>query len=51
MPKRTDLKKILIREFGPDINLGNVMPEDLFETEMSRQGFGVVQPTELTWER
>lgn len=46
-----DLKKILIREFGADINLGNVMPEDLFETEMSRQGFGVVQPTQLSWKK
>jgi len=44
-----DLKKLLIREFGPDVNLGNIMPEDLFETEMSRQGFGVVQPTTLRW--
>ena len=44
-----DLKKILIREFGPDINLGNIMPADLFETEMSRQGFGVVQPTAPVW--
>jgi capsular polysaccharide biosynthesis protein len=31
------------------VNLGNIMPEDLFETEMSRQGFGVVQPTTLRW--
>jgi len=44
-----DLKKILIEEFGPDVNLGNVLVEDLFETEMSRQGFGVVQPTRLQW--
>jgi phosphosulfolactate synthase len=44
-----DLKKVLIEEFGPDINLGNVLVDDLFETEMSRQGFGVVQPTKLAW--
>jgi phosphosulfolactate synthase len=44
-----DLKKLLIKEFGPDVNVGNVMPDDIFETEMSRQGFGVVQPTELAW--
>ncbi len=44
-----DLKKFLINEFGPDVSLGNVMPEDLFETEMSRQGLGVVQPTQVTW--
>jgi phosphosulfolactate synthase len=45
-----DLKKCLIREFGPDVSLGNVMPEDVFETEMSRQGMGVVQPTRVTWQ-
>lgn len=44
-----DLKKLLIREFGPDVNLGNVLADDIFETEMSRQGFGVVQPTTLSW--
>lgn len=44
-----DLKKLLIKEFGPDVNLGNILADDLFETEMSRQGFGVVQPTRLAW--
>lgn len=44
-----DLKKFLIQEFGPDVNLGNVLAGDIFETEMSRQGFGVVQPTTLSW--
>ena len=44
-----DLKKVLIREFGPDVSIGNVMPEDVFETEMSRQGMGVVQPTRVAW--
>lgn len=44
-----DLKKFLIGEFGPDVSLGNIMPEDIFETEMSRQGMGVVQPTRLAW--
>lgn len=44
-----DLKKFLIGEFGPDVSLGNVMPEDIFETEMSRQGMGVVQPTRVAW--
>jgi phosphosulfolactate synthase len=42
-----DLKKFLISELGPDVSLGNVMPDDAFETEMSRQGMGVVQPTEI----
>jgi phosphosulfolactate synthase len=42
-----DLKKFLLAQFGPDVSIGNVLPEDAFETEMSRQGMGVVQPTEL----
>jgi hypothetical protein len=25
------------------------MPDDLFETGMSRHGFGAVQPAQLTW--
>ncbi len=40
-----DLKKFLIREFGPDVSIGNIMPDDVFETEMLRQGMSVVQPT------
>ena len=37
-----DLKKFLIREFGPDVNIANVMPDDLLETEALRVGLGVV---------
>ncbi len=44
-----DLKKFLIGEFGPDVSIGNIMPEEIFETEMSRQGMGVVQPTRVAW--
>jgi phosphosulfolactate synthase len=42
-----DLKKFLIAEFGADVSIGNVMPDDIFETEMARQGMSVVQPTTL----
>ena len=39
------LKRFLIDEFGPDINLANVMPDDVLETEASRVGLSVVGPT------
>ena len=42
-----DLKKFLIAEFGPDVSIGNLMPDDIFETEMARQGLSVVQPTQV----
>ncbi|MGD9867511.1 MAG: phosphosulfolactate synthase [Hyphomicrobiales bacterium] len=38
------LKKLLITEFGPDINLANVMPDDVLETEALRVGLSVVGP-------
>jgi phosphosulfolactate synthase len=28
-----DMKKLYIREFGPDVNIANVMPDDIIETE------------------
>lgn len=43
-----DLVKTLIREFGPDVNLGNIMLDDLLHTEAMRTGLGVVQPTKRT---
>jgi len=43
-----DLKKFLISEFGPDVNLANVMPHDVFETEALRVGLSVVGPNQLT---
>ncbi|MCP5368847.1 MAG: phosphosulfolactate synthase [Hyphomicrobiales bacterium] len=39
-----DLKKFLVAEFGPDINIANVMPDDIVETEALRVGLGVVGP-------
>lgn len=39
-----DLKKLLVREFGPDVNIANVMPDDVIETEALRVGLGVVGP-------
>ena len=39
-----DLKKFLVGEFGPDVNLANIMPDDVIETEVLRVGLGVVGP-------
>ena len=39
-----DMKKFLVREFGPDVNVANVMPADIMETEALRVGLGVVGP-------
>jgi phosphosulfolactate synthase len=39
-----DMKKFLVREFGPDVNLANVLPQDILETEALRVGLGVVGP-------
>jgi phosphosulfolactate synthase len=39
-----DMKKWLVAEFGPDVNLANVMPQDILETEALRVGLGVVGP-------
>lgn len=38
------LKKLLIELFGPSINLANVMPDDVLETEALRVGLSVVGP-------
>ena len=40
-----DMKKFLVREFGPDVNIANVLPNDIMETEALRVGLGVVGPT------
>ena len=42
-----DLKKFLISEFGSNVNLANVMPEHIFETEALRVGLSVVGPKTL----
>ncbi len=39
-----DMKKFLVGEFGPDVNIANVMPSDIMETEALRVGLGVVGP-------
>ena len=39
-----DMKKFLVQEFGPDVNIANVMPQDVLETEALRVGLGVVGP-------
>jgi phosphosulfolactate synthase len=38
------LKKLLIEELGPDVNLANVAPEDLVDLETTRVGLGVAGP-------
>jgi len=39
-----DMKKFLVAEFGPGVNLANVQPQDILETEALRVGLGVVGP-------
>ena len=38
------LKKFLIGEFGANVNLANVMPDDVLETEALRVGLSVIGP-------
>jgi phosphosulfolactate synthase len=38
------LKKLLVEELGPDVNLANVVPEDLLDLEATRVGLGVAGP-------
>ena len=38
------LKKFLITEFGPNVNLANVMPEAVWETEAMRAGLSTIGP-------
>ena len=40
------LKRFLIDEFGPDVNIANVMPDDVWETEALRVALSVVGPTQ-----
>ena len=44
-----DMKKFLVAEFGPDVNLANVTAPDILETEALRVGLGVVGPTKKSW--
>lgn len=38
------LKKLLIEEFGPDVNLANVAPAGILDLETTRVGLGVAGP-------
>jgi phosphosulfolactate synthase len=40
-----DMKKFYVREFGADVNIANVMPDDIIETEALRNGLGVLSAT------
>ena len=42
------MKKLLVSELGPDVNIANVMPQDILETEALRVGLGVVGPRPVT---
>ncbi len=39
-----ELKRFLLDEFGPNINLANVQPDDVLETEALRVGLSVIGP-------
>jgi phosphosulfolactate synthase len=39
-----DMKKSLIRAFGPDVNLANVNPASIIDTEATRTGLGTAGP-------
>ena len=39
-----ELKKFLLGEFGPEVNLANVQPDDVMETEAQRCGLSVIGP-------
>jgi phosphosulfolactate synthase len=41
-----DMRKLLIKAFGPDVNIANVKPDDVFDTEALRVGLGVVGPSD-----
>jgi phosphosulfolactate synthase len=46
-PEIYDGKKFLIKTFGPDVNLGNVTPDVVIETETTRLGLGSAGPLSL----
>jgi phosphosulfolactate synthase len=39
-----DLKKLLVRTFGPDVNIANVTPDTVIDLEATRRGLGVAGP-------
>lgn len=42
------LKVMLVQHFGPDVNLANIMPEHIWETEALRCGLSVPGPTKVS---
>ena len=44
-------KKFLVKTFGPDVNLGNVTPDVVIETETTRLGLGSAGPLDFLEER
>lgn len=42
-----DMKKSLIRAFGPDLNLANVAPASIIDTEATRTGLGTAGPPKM----
>jgi len=38
------LKKLLVQEFGPDVNVANVVPDTVLDFEATRTGLGVAGP-------
>lgn len=38
------LKKMLVEEFGPDVNVANVLPDTILDFEATRSGLGVAGP-------
>jgi len=45
MPEIHGIKKMLMKEIGPDVNLANLSPDEIMETECLRVGLGVVGPS------
>jgi phosphosulfolactate synthase len=39
-----DMKKALVKELGPDVNLANVPPSSIIDTEATRTGLGTAGP-------
>lgn len=42
------LSKLLVRELGPDVNIGNLAPDRIIDFEGTRSGLGVAGPPEGT---
>jgi phosphosulfolactate synthase len=48
LPEIHNIKKLLINKVGPDVNLANLSPDEIIETESLRVGLGVVGPSSRT---